>query len=130
MAEIHYVNWTDHRTRVRVNLTHIRGRITSFLVKLEYLSREYWQDDWTEIARFDHNPDGGGHDVIEEGLHVDVTLHDGTEVTYWYDDYYQSYDLDEIISNCVRLFESQPSQFIEVYEGTIDSDRFDPPSPV
>lgn len=129
MAETHYVNRLDHRTRVRVLLRHVPGRIIVFLIKLEYRSESHWQNEWTEIARFDHNPDGDGHDVIKEGLHVDVTLDDSREVTYWYDENENEHDIDGIISDCAKLFENQPDQFIDVYEGTVSPDRFDPPSP-
>lgn len=130
MAETHYVNRLDHRTRVRVLLTHVRGRITSFLVKLEYRPEGRCQNDWTEIARFDHNPDGDGHDVIEEGVHVDVTLRNGQEVTYWYDENEKTRSVDEVISGCAKLFETQPDQFIDIYEMIVDPNRFDPPSPL
>lgn len=129
MAETHYVNQLDHRTRIRVLLTHVRGRITSFLIKLEYRPKPLQQSDWTEIARFDHNPKGRGHDITEEGLHVDVTLRDGQEITYWYDGYSGSCDLDEVISDCAKLFEYRPEQFIKVYKESVDPEQFEPPHP-
>ncbi|WP_228842366.1 DUF7718 family protein [Halococcus agarilyticus] len=31
------------------------------------------EDEWEPVVRFDHNPEGTyGHDVTEEGLHMDV----------------------------------------------------------
>lgn len=128
MAEKHYVNRIDHRTRIRVHLTYVRGRVRSFLIKLEHIPGNYWNDDWIEIARFDHNPDGGGHDVTEEGLHVDVGLHTGKEVTYWYDDFEHSRDLDEIINYCTSLFETRSTDFIGIYDGSVDPEQFDPPA--
>ena len=45
------------------------GDITRFAVQLEYRL----DGDWAEIVRFDHDPEGKhGHDVTEEGVHMDV----------------------------------------------------------
>lgn len=55
-----------------------RGQVVRFIVQLEYgLDEEfYWPrncDDWRTVARFDHNPQApDGHDVREEGLHMDI----------------------------------------------------------
>ena len=56
-------------TRLRIGLTKHRGTPTAFVVQLEYRL----DGEWCQVARFDHNPElGMGHDVIEEGLHLDV----------------------------------------------------------
>lgn len=61
--------------------TH-RGRVVRFVVQLEYgLDDEfYWPrncDDWQPVARFDHNPRAtDGHDIREEGLHMDIYTDD------------------------------------------------------
>lgn len=40
-----------------------------FVVQLEYRRN----DSWTPVVRYDHNPASEhGHDVTEEGLHIDV----------------------------------------------------------
>lgn len=43
--------------------------MTRFIVQLEY-----WHDgEWHEVVRYDHDEDApGGHDVADEGLHLDV----------------------------------------------------------
>jgi hypothetical protein len=47
-----------------------------FLIQLEYRV----EDDWTPVVRFDHNPAAPtGHDITEEGLHMDV-FRDGEKV--------------------------------------------------
>jgi len=57
---------------ITVRLNRERGYIPRFLVQLQY------QVDtdpvrWIEIARMDHNEmDPLGHDVYQEGLHVDI----------------------------------------------------------
>lgn len=58
-----------HRVRRRLGYNHDRGQVTKFVVQLEYCLG----DDWFEIVRFDHDPDAeGGHDVTDEGLHMDI----------------------------------------------------------
>lgn len=55
-----------------------RGRVVRFVVELQYgyESEFYWPencDDWRKVARFDHNPlVPDGHDIREEGLHLDI----------------------------------------------------------
>lgn len=46
-----------------------------FVVQLEYNAQPnvLEADDWRQVARFDHDPSApNGHDVTEEGLHMDV----------------------------------------------------------
>jgi hypothetical protein len=56
--------------RRRFGYTHERGEVTRFTVQLEYLLG----GAWTPVVRYDHDAvtDHGGHDVTEEGLHMDV----------------------------------------------------------
>jgi len=44
--------------------------VTRFTVQLEYRH----DDEWREVVRYDHDGTdiGGGHDVTEEGLHIDI----------------------------------------------------------
>ena len=59
----------EYRVRRRIGYSHDRGEITRFVVQLEYRL----DGDWAEIVRFDHDPEGKhGHDVTEEGVHMDV----------------------------------------------------------
>jgi hypothetical protein len=63
-------------TTVRPNIrrlfgySHDRGEVTRFMVQLEYLI----DGEWSPIVRYDHDgeTDHGGHDVTEEGLHIDI----------------------------------------------------------
>ena len=69
-------------TRIRVYFKTHRGQIEAFLVKLEHNMSENTAilEQWEEVARFDHNPDGeSGHDIRREGLHMDIRDPDGTE---------------------------------------------------
>lgn len=55
-----------------------------FVVQLEYAhsraSTEESEQTWDVVARFDHDASApGGHDVVEEGIHLDI-YRDGVRV--------------------------------------------------
>jgi len=55
--------------RRRIGFDTDRGRVTRFVVQLEYLVGDVWMD----VVRFDHDPESNrGHDVTKDGVHVDV----------------------------------------------------------
>jgi len=55
--------------RRRVGYSHDHGEVTRFVVQLEYL----YGSKWTTVVRYDHDPVSlHGHDVTDEGLHIDV----------------------------------------------------------
>lgn len=57
------------RTRERLGLSTRRGGVTRFVLQLEYRL----EVEWRVVVRYDHDEAGTfGHDVTEEGLHVDV----------------------------------------------------------
>lgn len=64
--------WTSRLgiySRLRVGYTHERGRVTRFVVQIEY----DWGTHWCEVVRIDHDETGVlGHDVSTEGVHLDV----------------------------------------------------------
>jgi hypothetical protein len=57
------------RVQLRTAFTVERGDVVRFMVQLEY-----WLDGkWRPVVRYDHDRDAeGGHDITEEGLHMDV----------------------------------------------------------
>jgi hypothetical protein len=67
--------------RRRFGYAHDRGEVTRFVVQLEYRLG----GAWTPIVRYDHDgaTDHGGHDVTEEGLHIDI-YRDGETVEQEY----------------------------------------------
>lgn len=83
MAEKDYIKSTDlSYLRLRFHLITSRGEPTEFLIQLEYNHRlvDTGADSWGAIARFDHNPQAlDGHDVSEEGLHLDLLNPDGSK---------------------------------------------------
>lgn len=64
-----YTERISDRARIRLGYSHDRGTVTRFVVQLEYVT----DDGWREVVRYDHDPASEfGHDVSEEGLHIDV----------------------------------------------------------
>jgi len=68
----------DPQTRIDVRMGIAdEGKVEWFVVQLLHNVKPYHveREDWREVARFDHNPDAlDGHDVVEEGLHMDLTF--------------------------------------------------------
>jgi hypothetical protein len=61
----------SHRARRRLGFDTSRGRVTRFVVQLEYRHDE----EWHPVVRYDHDGTGEGefaHDVTDEGLHIDI----------------------------------------------------------
>jgi hypothetical protein len=94
-----------------------RERIPRFLVQLHYRTA---RDPlaWEEIARMDHNETSkGGHDVYQEGLHVDVR--GGTDE--WRHLRFSGVPLPNsrgaLIRECTGYFERRAQQFVDIYEG-------------
>lgn len=59
----------EYRVRRRLGYTHKHGRVSRFVVQLEYRL----DNEWTEIVRIDHDSEGElAHDVTDEGVHMDV----------------------------------------------------------
>lgn len=60
------------RRRLGINVT--RGKVTRFIVQLEYcLDPRY--DNWITVVRYDHDAKESTeatHDVTEDGLHIDI----------------------------------------------------------
>lgn len=55
--------------RIRLGYSHTHGEVTRFVVQLEYRV----DTDWLEVVRYDHDPASGfGHDVTDDGLHIDI----------------------------------------------------------
>lgn len=60
---------TGTTVRRRLGYSRDNGDITRFVVQLEYR----YEGEWVSIVRYDHDPASvHGHDVTEEGLHIDV----------------------------------------------------------
>lgn len=68
-ADKHYtiwIEWPDAQLRFILDTNGIPSR---FLIQLEYRV----EDSWEPVVHFDHNPAAhDGHDIVEEGLHMDI----------------------------------------------------------
>lgn len=73
---IRWIEWP--RVRIRSEIyTDSGGKVSKFVIQLEYnVNAQYdgrGEDDWRQVARFDHQPDHDrGHDIQEERLHMDI----------------------------------------------------------
>jgi len=57
------------RVRRRTEYSHDHGRVTRFVVQLEY----QLDGDWIEVVCSDHDPEREqGHDVTIESVHIDA----------------------------------------------------------
>jgi len=57
------------RVQLRTAFTTHQGDVVRFMVQLEY----WLNGGWNPVVRYDHDKDApGGHDISEEGLHMDV----------------------------------------------------------
>lgn len=69
-GNIQYFDWVEYpHARVRVELETERGVPIRFVIQLE----RRVGGEWRQVVRFDHDGGAdGGHDITEEGLHMDV----------------------------------------------------------
>ena len=70
-----WVAWPH--AKIRREIRTESGEVTRFVMQLEYdvnaTPDGRGESDWRVVARFDHDPEEGqGHDVTEEGLHMDL----------------------------------------------------------
>lgn len=64
-----YETTVARRVRKRLGYDRSGRSITRFVVQLEYVI----DDEWQPVVRYDHDAIGEfGHDVSDEGIHVDV----------------------------------------------------------
>lgn len=64
-----YTKLATRQSQIRVGTTVEEGEVTKFVRQLEYRVG----DDVLEVVRYDHDTVAAdGHDVTEEGLHMDV----------------------------------------------------------
>lgn len=93
--------------------------IPRFLVRLHYIT-SLAPRQWTPIARFDHNETNAeGHDVYQEGLHIDISLLSGGEVTISPRQNPLPQNRGAVIRACVEYFDQEAEYFVDVYTGNI-----------
>ena len=76
---------------------------------------------WTVIGRFDHNATDGprGHDLYEEGLHVDVATPEGMRKARL--SHGPLPEEGTLIRSCMDYLRNHVSYFIRCFEGTPES---------
>lgn len=100
--------------------------IIRFMVELRYLE-SLRPIICKFIARFDHNSvDDTGHDIYEEGLHIDVKIENGPELKF-----YPSYntipsELGAFVRTCINYFRGNVDYFYKVFKRMISPNN--PPS--
>lgn len=108
---------------ITVGFDKQRNDIPRFLVQLHYQQES---DQWTDIARFDHDEtDPEGHDVYNEGLHVDVRRPTGREVTLEPSHPPLPADRGVVLRGCTEYLESEVQFFVGVFTGSLGPS--DPP---
>ncbi|WP_281195746.1 hypothetical protein [Halorubrum sp. F4] len=100
-------------------------RIPRFLIQLHYQKRTA-PVRWTAIARIDHNDTADdGHDVYQEGLHVDVSRREGETVHLQLRHAPLSPNRGVVIRRSAEYLIRESEYFVDVYEGQITP--IDPP---
>jgi len=100
-------------------------RIPRFLIQLHYqIGGDPVQ--WTAIARMDHNDTtSDGHDVYQEGLHVDIHRREGKTAHLQLRHPPLAPNRGSVIRRSAEYLIREGSYFVDVYEGRITPD--DPP---
>lgn len=109
------------RVRIHTMLGVTRGDVDWFVVQLEYnLEPAPTADDnWDVVARADHQPEmSWGHDIREEGLHIDLYENGEKVEREWY---YSDIPVNEAPEWC----ETQFKKYSDYYLG-----RYSPSEPV
>lgn len=92
-------------------------RIPRFLVQLQYQLADD-TSQWQEIARIDHNETSvQGHDVYDQGLHVDVSRKDAAGVHLSLEHGSLDDHRGAVIRQAQKYLKKHASYFIDVFEG-------------
>lgn len=125
MVEIEPI-WIDWpRARIRREICVDSGSITRFVVQLEYDPdadlRCDGSESWRVVARFDHDAtSGGGHDITEEGLHLDI-YRDGIRYRRAWG--FPRLSPDRAMRYCERYLERNSGRLIARFEDWHDFDE-------
>jgi len=100
-----------------VGIDKRQGTVTRFVVRL-HLRAPGVTDPYTVISRFDHNGLSGpdGHDIYDEGLHVDVTTPAGTEKASPQHTPLPP-DCGKVIQACIDYYHTHANYFVNAFRG-------------
>jgi hypothetical protein len=118
MSEIEprWIRWPYARIRRELETTD--GAVTRFVYQLEYdiaaTPAGTHTPDWQPVARFDHNvAPNRGHDVREEGLHLDL-YRDGEKHRVLAG--FPTVSLEHAPQFCEQFLEDNATQLLEQFE--------------
>jgi len=118
---------SQDRCRIALGFDVEAGTVQRFLVQLQWQSPPPISIE--QVARIDHNPGNTlGHDVRAEGIHVDVVLSEGGEVTMFPAQPAPALwtNLGRVIDLSTQYLEDNAAYFLDVRSGAVDPR--DPPS--
>jgi len=110
---------------ITVGFDRENAHIPRFLILLYYqVSTDPLR--WDAIARMDHNETAVlGHDVFEEGIHVDAARRTGSTLHIKITDDPLPTSRGKVIRGCAHYLEANAQYFIDVFEG--DRSAANPP---
>ena len=93
--------------------------IPRFLIQLHYAT-SFAPVHWESVARFDHNETGSdGHDVYQEGIHIDISKQSGGEVKVCPPQGAVPHQSGKVIRWCIDYFNQEADYIVSVYEGDV-----------
>lgn len=102
---------------ITVGFDKQKTHIPRFLVRLHYAT-SFLPARWTEIARFDHNETAAtGHNVYQQGLHIDVKRKSGQGVTLYPSHGKLNRNRGAVIRACVDYFDREANYFVDIFKG-------------
>lgn len=120
----HHISCGRSDCHITIGFDHKQGHILRFLVLLHYQTSTA-PVNWTEIARMDHNETPNqGHDVYQEGLHVDVARQSKRAVHLQIRHARLPTNRGIVVRGCDQYLRDEADYFIDVYE-----ERHSPGSP-
>ena len=101
---------------ITIGFDHQQGHIPRFLVFLHYQTSTV-PVNWTEIARMDHNETSTqGHDVYQEGLHVDIARRSKRTVHLKIRHAPLPSNPGTVVRVCSQYLRDEADYFIDVYK--------------
>lgn len=101
---------------VTVGFDTTQTNLPRFLVQLHYISGKD-PTEWSSIARVDHNETSEmGHDVYEEGLHVDIGRRTSPEVTREPPQPPLPSSRGQVLRACANYLSDNADWFVDAYE--------------
>lgn len=112
-SDIEYREWLEYPyLRLRVEIDKHDGVPVRFVVQLEY----FLDGVWMEVARFDHDRKDG-HDITEEGLHMDL-YRDGEkyDVVWDFPDVPSTIPLSDAPQYYIMYIKKNLDEFVQRFE--------------